>query len=275
MPLQEPLTPKATTPKPLSKTASSDRLHKLSKEKSKDIMSKSAITPPVKTTASSSSNRDVTKNKEQKEATKSKEQKEALNQVKTVENVNKSATSTTVAHQNGNVETDAKKLIDGGDDEVKQNSQVDTPQEEKVDEGTEKEPEMESSVPPKPKSRSGSKEGSMVRELAPANENGGDPMTASMMAKSKITTEEEAKAALAERRRLAREEAERQAELERQRLEAERLAELKRQEEEAERQRQFEEEAMRMAEEQRKAEEERLRQAIEVCIIFEKKLYKN
>uniref|UniRef100_T1PGY8 MAP7 (E-MAP-115) family protein n=2 Tax=Musca domestica TaxID=7370 RepID=T1PGY8_MUSDO len=260
---REPLTPKATTPKPLSKTASSDRLHKLSKEKSKDIMSKSAITPPVKTTASSSSNRDVTKNKEQKEATKSKEQKEALNQVKTVENVNKSATSTTVAHQNGNVETDAKKLTDGGDDEVKQNSQVDTPQEEKVDEGTEKEPEMESSVPPKPKSRSGSKEGSMVRELAPANENGGDPMTASMMAKSKITTEEEAKAALAERRRLAREEAERQAELERQRLEAERLAELKRQEEEAERQRQFEEEAMRMAEEQRKAEEERLRQAIE------------
>ncbi|XP_011290640.1 histone-lysine N-methyltransferase, H3 lysine-79 specific isoform X6 [Musca domestica] len=260
---REPLTPKATTPKPLSKTASSDRLHKLSKEKSKDIMSKSAITPPVKTIASSSSNRDVTKNKEQKEATKSKEQKEALNQVKTVENVNKSATSTTVAHQNGNVETDAKKLIDGGDDEVKQNSQVDTPQEEKVDEGTEKEPEMESAVPPKPKSRSGSKEGSMVRELAPANENGGDPMTASMMAKSKITTEEEAKAALAERRRLAREEAERQAELERQRLEAERLAELKRQEEEAERQRQFEEEAMRMAEEQRKAEEERLRQAIE------------
>lgn len=44
-------------------------------------------------------------------------------------------------------------------------------------------------------------------------------MTASMLAtKQKITTEEEAKAALAERRRLAREQAERDAELERQRL---------------------------------------------------------
>lgn len=41
--------------------------------------------------------------------------------------------------------------------------------------------------------------------------------TASMTVK-RITTEEEAKAALAERRRLAREQAEREAELERQRL---------------------------------------------------------
>lgn len=40
---------------------------------------------------------------------------------------------------------------------------------------------------------------------------------ASMIAKIRITTEEEAKAALAERRRLAREQAEREAELERQR----------------------------------------------------------
>lgn len=39
-----------------------------------------------------------------------------------------------------------------------------------------------------------------------------------MMAKIRITTEVEAKAALAERRRLAREQAEREAELERQRL---------------------------------------------------------
>lgn len=38
-----------------------------------------------------------------------------------------------------------------------------------------------------------------------------------MIAKIRITTEEEAKAALAERRRLAREQAEREAELERQR----------------------------------------------------------
>lgn len=39
-----------------------------------------------------------------------------------------------------------------------------------------------------------------------------------MLAKSRISTEEEAKAALAERRRLAREQAEREAELERQRI---------------------------------------------------------
>lgn len=43
-------------------------------------------------------------------------------------------------------------------------------------------------------------------------------VAASMIAKIRITTEEEAKAAIAERRRLAREQAEREAELERQRL---------------------------------------------------------
>lgn len=125
---------------------------------------------------------------------------------------------------------------------------------------------------PQPRSQNGSKENSEVRELTLPAQNGDntDLMSASMIAKNKITTEEEAKAALAERRRLAREEAERQAELERQRLEAERLAELKRQEEEAERQRAFEEEANHLAEEQRRAEEERLRQAIEVsCCLFE------
>nr|XP_017009613.2 streptococcal hemagglutinin isoform X10 [Drosophila takahashii] len=132
--------------------------------------------------------------------------------------------------------------------------------EEKSDEGTEKEvskPQENQAAPKKP---SRSKENSEVRELTPPE--GADLMTASMMAK-KITTEEEAKAALAERRRLAREEAERQAELERQRLEAERLAEIKAQEEEAERQRLFEEESTRLAEEQRRGEEERLRKAIE------------
>uniref|UniRef100_A0A336K9C3 CSON004601 protein n=1 Tax=Culicoides sonorensis TaxID=179676 RepID=A0A336K9C3_CULSO len=77
-------------------------------------------------------------------------------------------------------------------------------------------------------------------------------MTASMIAKAKITTEEEAKAKLAEKRRLAREEAERQAELERQRQEEE-ARELLRQEQEA----------IRLAEEQRRQEEERLQQAIE------------
>lgn len=208
--------------------------------------------------------------------TKSKEQKEALNQVKTEEAVTKSTPATATTKQNGGenvVDMESKKQVDNIG-EVKEESLVTTPHEEKADEGTEKEPETEpdsvttaAPVPQKPKSRSGSKEGSMVRELPPASlGDNNDSMTSSMMAKSKITTEEEAKAALAERRRLAREEAERQAELERQRLEAERLAELKRQEEEAERQRQFEEEAMRMAEEQRRAEEERLRQAIEVFI---------
>lgn len=96
----------------------------------------------------------------------------------------------------------------------------------------------------------------------------GDPldnmtdMTASMIQR-RINTEEEAKAALAQRRRLAREEAERQAELERQRLEAENEAELKRQAEEEERQRKLEEETLRLVEEQRRAEEQRLQQAIE------------
>ncbi|XP_035902183.1 hyphally regulated cell wall protein 3 isoform X2 [Anopheles stephensi] len=89
-----------------------------------------------------------------------------------------------------------------------------------------------------------------------------DAMTASMIAK-RITTEEEAKAALAERRRLAREEAERQAELERKRIEAEEQAERQRVLEEEERLRKLEEETIRLAEEQRRMEEERLQQAIE------------
>ncbi|KAL7034556.1 hypothetical protein ACKWTF_008008 [Chironomus riparius] len=88
-------------------------------------------------------------------------------------------------------------------------------------------------------------------------------MTASMIAKTKITTEEEAKAAIAERRRLAREEAERQAELERKRIEAEEIAETKRQLEEEEKHRLMELEANKMAEEQRRLEMERLQQAIE------------
>ncbi|XP_055546534.1 histone-lysine N-methyltransferase, H3 lysine-79 specific isoform X23 [Wyeomyia smithii] len=89
-----------------------------------------------------------------------------------------------------------------------------------------------------------------------------DLMTASMIAK-RITTEEEAKAALAERRRQAREEAERQAELERQRVAAEEAAEIQRQLEEEERLRKLEEETIRLAEEQRRLDEERLQQAIE------------
>lgn len=118
-------------------------------------------------------------------------------------------------------------------------------------------------------------------------------MTSSQI--KRITTEEEAKAALAERRRLAREQAEREAELEQQRLvkffifscnemhffkifmkiivisknlspsqEAERLAEEERLRREEEEQRKMEEEQLRMLEEAKRAEEERLSQAIEV-----------
>lgn len=61
-------------------------------------------------------------------------------------------------------------------------------------------------------------------------------MTASMI-KVRINTEEEAKAALAERRRLAREEAERQAEMERRRIEEEQRLEFERQQREEEQQR--------------------------------------
>lgn len=84
-----------------------------------------------------------------------------------------------------------------------------------------------------------------------------------MIAK-RISTEEEAKAALAERRRIAREEAEKQAELERKRKEAEEIAEQQRIIEEEENQRRLEEETLRLVEEQKKAEELRLLQAIEV-----------
>ncbi|XP_046746565.1 ensconsin-like isoform X14 [Diprion similis] len=88
-------------------------------------------------------------------------------------------------------------------------------------------------------------------------------MTASMIAKTRITTEEEAKAALAERRRLAREQAEREAELERQRIEEEARLEMERQRAEEEEQRRLEEESLRLASEARQAEEQRLRLAIE------------
>lgn len=88
-------------------------------------------------------------------------------------------------------------------------------------------------------------------------------MSASMIAKSRINTEEEAKAAIAEKRRAAREEAQRLAELERQRIEAELESERQRQLDEEENQRNLEEESLRMAQDQRRLEEERLQQAIE------------
>merc|ERR1711874_666295 len=67
-------------------------------------------------------------------------------------------------------------------------------------------------------------------------------------------SEEDYRAALAEKRRLVREEKERQAELERQKIR-----------EEEERERREEEEYLRLMDEQRKAEEERLQKAIEAA----------
>lgn len=95
-----------------------------------------------------------------------------------------------------------------------------------------------------------------AKELKP-DSNESSEMTTSV-SKPRITTEEEAKAALAERRRLIREEAERQAELERQRVEAEQQAEYERQLKE-------EEQARLLAEMQRHAEQERLQ---EVGVFF-------
>lgn len=81
-------------------------------------------------------------------------------------------------------------------------------------------------------------------------------MNSSMTAKTIIATEEEAKAILAERRRLARKQAEREAEMERQAQEAARQAEL-------DAQRKLEEESLRLIEEAKRVEEQRLLQAIE------------
>ncbi|XP_026830041.1 ensconsin isoform X12 [Ooceraea biroi] len=88
-------------------------------------------------------------------------------------------------------------------------------------------------------------------------------MSASLIAKIRITTEEEAKAALAERRRLAREQAEREAELERLRQEEEARLEAERLRAEEEEQRRLEEETIRLANEARDAEKQRLQLAIE------------
>ncbi|XP_046560225.1 LOW QUALITY PROTEIN: ensconsin-like [Haliotis rubra] len=74
---------------------------------------------------------------------------------------------------------------------------------------------------------------------------------------------EEYKAKLAEKRRQAREKAEKEAEIERQRLEEERLAEEARMKAEEEEQCRQEEESLSLAEDARRAEEERLRKAIE------------
>lgn len=86
------------------------------------------------------------------------------------------------------------------------------------------------------------------------------------MNRSRITTEEEAKAVLAERRRLAREQLEREAEAERQRLAREAAEEEERRNKEEEEQRIAEEEQLRLIEEAKKLEEQRLMMAIQVCM---------
>lgn len=136
---------------------------------------------------------------------------------------------------------------------------VDSPAVEAVPEITEI---IERNVPDAPVEEVKPKDEKLV-EIAEENPLENVDMTSSMMSKSRITTEEEAKAKIAERRRLAREEAERQAELERKRQEEEEAAEEQRQVEEEERQRNLESETIRLAEEQQKLEEERLQQAIE------------
>ncbi|XP_039966919.1 uncharacterized abhydrolase domain-containing protein DDB_G0269086 isoform X2 [Bactrocera tryoni] len=284
---RESVTPKASTPKSLSKTSSSDRLNRAGK----DIMSKSLISPsPSQTLSRSEKDKTTTIERKKEEApappVQSKDEKNSLNIAKSeaetsaevlaapnepeaaiaAEAVSSEPAASTAESVEAVVpeatltETKTQQLIDTESVELNQVSTAALPP-VKQEQTAAVQPQPQ----PQPRSQNGSKENSEVRELTPPTQNGdnNDLMTASMIARNKITTEEEAKAALAERRRLAREEAERQAELERQRLEAERLAELKRQEEEAERQRAFEEEANRLAEEQRRAEEERLRQAIE------------
>ncbi|XP_053952464.1 ensconsin isoform X6 [Anastrepha ludens] len=281
---REPVTPKNTTPKSLSKTSSSDRLNRASK----DGMSKSLISPSPSQTITKSEKDKVTATVQKKEETivvpvQSKEEKNSLNIAKSeaeftadslvesneppvvaapapADSVGSVTLPPTVENVGAITET-VLPVVVVNESNIQSPPAAPEPIEPRQ---TEKQP-APPQPQPHPRSQNGSKENSEVRELTPPSQNGdsNDLMTASMIARSKITTEEEAKAALAERRRLAREEAERQAELERQRLEAERLAELKRQEEEAERQRAFEEEANRLAMEQRRAEEERLRQAIE------------
>ncbi|XP_044778886.1 uncharacterized protein LOC6736723 isoform X3 [Drosophila simulans] len=275
---REPPVPKAASASKAlpSRTASSERISRLTKEpKTKDT---SAMTRSMIVTSSSTST--ITKPApapvapasapvpEQNGVTKEVEKTpvdepvpeaevptEAPVAVPSVSKAEKEALNTEKTEEGARQEEEQTFVVESMPEALVTSVNV----EEKSDEGTEKEvPKAQEQAAPKKPSRS--KENSEVRELTPPE--GADLMTASMMAK-KITTEEEAKAALAERRRLAREEAERQAELERQRLEAERLAEIKAQEEEAERQRLFEEESTRLAEEQRRGEEERLRKAIE------------
>ncbi|XP_015435053.1 PREDICTED: ensconsin-like isoform X6 [Dufourea novaeangliae] len=130
--------------------------------------------------------------------------------------------------------------------------------------------ENQTAAPPPPdtpkKKEDKDKQEKKLAEIEAKSENNVEEqidMSASMIAKIRITTEEEAKAAIAERRRLAREQAEREAELERQRQEEEARLEAERLRAEEEEQRRLEEESLRLANEAREAEEQRLRLAIE------------
>lgn len=245
--------------RPLLKATSSDRLHKsLNKsetsirQKDNGIMTKSAIittsTPKV----------DV--------ANRNGTSKHADTSVRKTLNLN----SFDMSGRNG----DDSRMNSFTPNNTDKDSVIPTANSSKIEQGTENNIMNDDSA--KARNYNNQNGTTVTREITTViSDSGVDVMSSSMIAKNKINTEEEAKAALAERRRLAREEAERLAELERQRIENERLAEEKRLEEEAENQRRFEEEAIRLAEEQRRAENERLRQAIEVYNIRIYTFYKS
>lgn len=92
--------------------------------------------------------------------------------------------------------------------------------------------------------------------VMPSNQNG-------VNNQKKEISEDDYKKMLAEKRKLAREQAEREAEAERLRLEKEKQEEEERIRREEEEQRKLEEEQLRLIELQKKAEEERLRKAME------------
>lgn len=96
----------------------------------------------------------------------------------------------------------------------------------------------------------------------------GDSVPSSLTSRKIISSEEEAKAALAEKRRLAREQMEREAERERLRAEEERLLEEERQRQEELEQKLAEEEMDRMALEARQAEEERLQKYVFLNVLI-------
>lgn len=126
-------------------------------------------------------------------------------------------------------------------------------------------PERETSTEPCSNQPSQGKQGEPAGErgVVASSEAKAEEGPAGGKAPSRVISEEEAKALLADKRRLAREQAEREAELERRRQEELRRQEEERLRQEEEEQRRFEEEQIRLAEEFRRQEEEKLRKAIE------------